>query len=335
MVDGSVSSQLATAHRTGDYSYRVPTPPKIVVPPPTLNADALPDVTLGALRQQGFLSDLNHGSHVKSNVLIEWKYEHRRFAQRIIPPVWLGPMTAARDIDFLRENGITMLLGVRPGNAFQAKVYASTVQLAQKLGLHYETIEAANNQELIATFPYATRLIDQHLRRVHEAQQSGIEGAPLTGRVLVFCESGNDRSAGLVAAYLMESYEDVNHIKAIQMCQAQRFCVSFDDRMKSTLESYWDILVARRMVGESGGATHPTARDGNGVNGTYGNGANGTYGMISMENHRQGMITRAKRKLEIDDDGDGDAVMSGAKDDDIARFGGRSFAPFLDMEEAE
>jgi serine/threonine/tyrosine-interacting protein len=47
---------------------------------------------------------------------------------------------------------------------------------------------------------------------------------------------------------LMETLADFDHVKAMQVCQAQRFCVNFDDTLKNILRSYWDILQAQRSV---------------------------------------------------------------------------------------
>ena len=106
-------------HKTAEYSYRVPTPPRIVVPPPALNSDSLPEITLNALRSANFLNGVSYNNLVSQNALLEWTYERRREAQMILPYLYLGPMTAAKDDRFLRGEtgnlggggGITMLLG--------------------------------------------------------------------------------------------------------------------------------------------------------------------------------------------------------------------------------
>ena len=112
----------------------------------------------------------------------------------------------------------------------------------------------------------------------------------------------------MVAAYLMETHEDVDFIKAMQVCQAQRFCVNFDDGMKRLLQGYWDILTARRQVGALG--------------------SDGTVGQA--EGSGSMPVTKAKRGLERDDE---DQEMDGMEDDDdLERFSGRTFAPFVDGE---
>ncbi|KAK4955698.1 hypothetical protein LTR10_006637 [Elasticomyces elasticus] len=292
-------------HKTAEYSYRVPTPPRIVVPPPALNADALPEITVKALRSTNFLNSVNYNNLVTQNALLEWTYERRREAQMVIPYLYLGPMTAAKDERFLRGQsgqmigggGITMVLGVRQKHSFESKLMNGALRKAQELGIECQTVDLASNQDLIHNFPATTALINDHLGRVWESTGQ-------IGKVLVFCESGNERSAGVVAAYLMETHTDVDFIKAMQLVQAQRFCANFDDAMKRLLQGYWDILRAQRQVAD-------VASDGD----VAGN------GVVSS-------TSRPKRSLQRDEDEDMDGIQ---QNDDAERFGGRTFAPFMDQ----
>lgn len=283
---------LSYPHKNGAYTYRVPTPPRIVVPPPALNADALPDIHLGASSVLPHPGEA-YSKLVTQNAVLEWNYERRRDAQMILPYIYLGPMTVAKDEAWLKSTGITMVLGVRQKHdAFKVKLMDGAMRRVEGWGIQAETIDLRDLADLIHAFPQTTALINHHLASVH-AQTGQL------GKVLVFCESGNERSAGVVAAYLMETHEDVDFIKAMQLCQAQRFCVNFDDAMKRLLQGYWDILCAKRAVAgyNAGGAANQ-----------------GT------------MPAKSKRGLERDDDEEMD--MDG---DDVERFGGRSFAPFVDQ----
>ncbi|KAK3714295.1 hypothetical protein LTR37_007881 [Vermiconidia calcicola] len=282
-------------HRTSTSTYRVPTPPRIVVPPPALNSDALPEITLNALKESAFLNSVNYNNIVTQNALLEWTYERRREAQMILPYLYLGPMTAAKDEAWLRREGITCVLGVRQKGAFESRVMNGVLQKAAALGLECHTVDLSGPQELIHLFPATTIQIYNHA-----SQRMQTTGE--LGRILVFCESGNERSAGVVAAYLMETHEDVDYIKAMQLCQAQRFCVNFDDGMKRLLQGYWDILCAKRAVAAQGiDQPRQAAANTNGA-------------------------ARGKRSLQRDDDED----MEGIDEDDVERFGGRSFVPFVD-----
>ncbi|KAK3699722.1 hypothetical protein LTR37_016327 [Vermiconidia calcicola] len=282
-------------HRTSTSTYRVPTPPRIVVPPPALNSDALPEITLNALKESAFLNSVNYNNIVTQNALLEWTYERRREAQMILPYLYLGPMTAAKDEAWLRREAITCVLGVRQKGAFESRVMNGVLQKAAALGLECHTVDLSGPQELIHSFPATTIQIYNHA-----SQRMQTTGE--LGKILVFCESGNERSAGVVAAYLMETHEDVDYIKAMQLCQAQRFCVNFDDGMKRLLQGYWDILCAKRTVAaQSIGHPLQVAATPNGA-------------------------ARGKRSLQRDDDED----MEGVDEDDVERFDGRSFVPFVD-----
>ena len=186
--------------------------------------------------------------------MLEWKYEQRRMAQQILPFLYLGPMSAAKDRIFLQREGITMVIAVRNTMSAQAQLLGS--KAAQELGIDTKMVDVAGNQELIAAFPRAIEAINSHLsamyqqdqmRRTQAAAAGQASLQSTTGKVLVFCESGNERSATLVTAYIMAMYA-TDLIKAIQVVQAQRFAVAFDDSLRNLLLTYETILKAKRDV---------------------------------------------------------------------------------------
>jgi protein-tyrosine phosphatase len=305
MAESEPPTIMAYPHRSDIYTYRVPTPPRIVVPPPNLNADSMPDIPLRTLSTPShkFLSTISYSNLIRSNAPLEWTYERRRSAQPILPFLSLGPMTAAKDEAYLLQENITMLLGVRQKQAFASRLMQSATNLAEKLGIEIHYVDSSSNADLIHSFPATTDVINAHLTRIH-TQSEGKKN----GKVLVFCESGNERSAAVVAAYLMETHVDVDYIKAMQLCQAQRFCVNFDDGLKRLLQGYWDIVQAKREVGcvvQGDGGRAQTWAVGGG---------------------------NAKRGLERDyADGDEDMDVDGETLDDMERFGNRSFAPFQNL----
>lgn len=199
-----------------------------------------------------------------------------------------------------------MLLAIRQKHTFHSKLMTPTLRKAQDLGIEQHTVDLAGNQDLIHNFPATTALINDHLARVHQATGQ-------LGKVLVFCESGNERSAGVVAAYLMETHADVDYIKAMQLVQAQRFCANFDDAMKRLLQGYWDILCARREV-----AAAVVDAGASGVSGVVVGGDGFGRGVSPL---------KGKRGLQRDEDEE----MEGVEGDDVERFGGRVFAPFVEM----
>jgi serine/threonine/tyrosine-interacting protein len=308
-ADGHMRSQH-------EYSYRLPTAPRIVVPPPTLTTD-MPGLSLGGTSGEeldmSFLNELDLEDIVQKNTLLEWAYERRREAQMILPWVYLGPMVAARDKDFLQREGITMVLAIRA----QAKSMMGATQAASQVCMEVGSIEAPSFYSLTPQFPEAARIINSHVARVRQHTLETTGQATL-GKVLVFCESGNEKSAAVVAAYLMQTLNDIDHIKAMQVCQAQRFCVNFDDVLKNILRSYWDIIGARRSIAASN--TQALLQDG------LGNG-HAQPGSLSLP------LSSAKHKRSIEDmrghDEDTD-MDSGMDESDALRFAGRDVTPFQD-----
>ena len=293
-----------------EYSYRLPTPPRIVIPPPTLSS-GMPPLILGHVPTEdvdmSFLRDLALDDIVQRNTLLEWVYEHRRQAQMVLPWLYLGPMLAARDKTFLAREGITMALGIRA----RQQSMNGALRAASEVCAEVTTVEAPTYQSLIGQLADVTKAINMHVARVRQMsiQQTG---QPSFGKVLIFCESGNDMSAAVTVAYLMETLSDFDYIKAMQVCQAQRFCANFDDTSKNTLRAYWDIIQAKRLV-----ATFNTQSNGT------------TFDADKRAAHQQpSFSTKAKRTIEethYDDDVD----MGGDMDfSDALRFQGRDTTPF-------
>ena len=236
------------------------------MPPPALTPMGLPDLQIdqgssfsfesSGFANAEFLKTVTYGDFMTVNNMIDWKYEQRRMAQQIVPFLFLGPVSAARDSKFLQDQGITMVLAVRNTMSAQAKLLGS--KAAAELGIPCSFIDVAGNQELIAAFPKAIELINAHLSSMYQlaqsrkAQESESDESPSApGKVLVFCESGNERSATVIAAYLMAMYS-MDHIRALQIVQAQRFAVAFDDSIRNMLQTYDAILRAKRDVVQAG-----------------------------------------------------------------------------------
>jgi serine/threonine/tyrosine-interacting protein len=316
-AEDSVMLDVSKSHkRHHEYTYRLPTPPRIVVPPPTLTTE-MPDLLVGVGDSPdqewdtSFLKEWNLDSIVQKNTLLDWSYERRRQAQLILPWLYLGPLTSAKDKEFLAREGITMILAIRARDNSMNGVLQSARDVCHEVA----TIEAANNFMLTSHFPRATKLINRHIAKVRQLTASTPE--PRLGKVLVFCESGNEKSAAVAAAYLMEMLDDFDHIKAMQVCQAQRFCVNFDDGIKNILRAYWDILQAKRAVAMSRSDSVHTARPINNL------------GQDSL--HVQTPpASKQKRRIEdtsYDDDMD---MSDGVEPSDMLRFLGRDNTPFRD-----
>lgn len=250
------------------WSYRVPSPPRLLVPPPALDNKGAPDLRIhpsnelnfesNGFANSEFLETVTYGDFMTRHSMYEWKYEQRWTGQKILPFLFLGPITAARSRDFLLDNGITMLLAVRDTKSAHARLLGS--KAAQELNIPYSTVDTAGNQELIAAFPRGIEMINTHLSAMYQQSQSmsTADKGSTPGRVLVFCETGNERSAAMVVAYIMAMYS-MDVIKAIQLVQTQRFAVAFDDPTRLLLQTYDSILCARRDIIRSSRHDRPSA----------------------------------------------------------------------------
>jgi serine/threonine/tyrosine-interacting protein len=245
-----------------EYSWRAPSPPHIHIPSiPEDQRISLPayNGVGGDQITEGDLKVITQIPHIVFDNTREWKYECRREVQLITPFLYLGPSVGAKNRDFLSREGITMLLAIRDTRSAQAHLLSAD-KVAAELGIASASVDVAGNQELIAAFPKAVKLINDHLLQVYQQQAINKENPSdgsirinaatfRRGKVLVFCESGNERSACVVAAYLMTMY-GMDLVNAVQFVQSQRFCVALGDSLKSLLLAFQDILQARRDVGQ-------------------------------------------------------------------------------------
>ena len=210
-----------------------------------------------------------------------------------------------------------MLLAVRDIRVVHARLLGSKPAL--ELGIPCSTVDTSGNQELIGQFPRGIDLINAHLSEVHNQNQvaATIGTSPAPGKVLVFCETGNERSAAMVAAYLMAMYS-MDFIKAIQIIHAQRFSVAFDDSLRHLLHTFDCILQAKRDVVHSGQQVQSAIPNGN---------LAPLLPPVSRE------VLRKPSKRALDETQEDDVDMDGEADaDDLARFAGRQgAAPFLDQ----
>jgi serine/threonine/tyrosine-interacting protein len=250
--------------RNAAFTNRPPSPPYLYIPNPSRNngneslamTPSPTSVGIHHLTPEE-LQIITGGrvQHASDNYKGNWRYEDRRKAQPILDFLYLGPISAARDKEFLMKEGITMVLAIRDVSMSHLRLVAVENASAQ-LNLQSEYINVTSRNQLIRDFPLLISRINEHLLRVYRRQ---LQLANATGnvavdtstfrrgKVLVFCETGNERSAVVVAAYIMAMY-GAEMINAVQYIACQRFCVSFDDNMKYLLRSFEDILEAQRMV---------------------------------------------------------------------------------------
>ena len=204
---------------------------------------------------QEFFNRVDLGGFTRRFNVSQWNYEMRRQAQSVLPFLSLGPLSCLRDIEYIRNQGFTLLLAIRSRQSAHARLVSGD-KAAAAAGIMADTIDVLDNQELISAFPRAIRRINDHLAGVDiDPSAMALSGLQQKKKVLVFCESGNERSAGVVIAYIMVML-NFNAVEATHMIQQRRFCASIEDPMKRILAAFESILSAKRDVER---ARHTTA----------------------------------------------------------------------------
>jgi serine/threonine/tyrosine-interacting protein len=344
VTEQAMSDSITRHARSEDYVFRIPTPPRVVIPALNVwnharsfwepgNVVHNPDPTANV----DFLQDTDYMGELARPIISGggWRYDNRRQAQSILSYLYLGPLSAAKDKEFLRHEGITMVLAIEHKTPFGARLTSGAMKVADELGITKEKVEVAHNQELISLFPITTRIINAHLREMHNRRLLNPHGGISEGKVLVFCESGNEKSAGVAAAYLMDTFDSTDYIKACQICNQRRFCCSFDDGMKQLLKTYDDIVQAKRLVAAQSEA-HGNQIQAQPVTSPFFGSpdvlaspqprAPQSY-FSSLLSNGNGRSKRGRERDVEDEDMDMDDGNGNAADDDD-RFVGREFAPF-------
>ncbi|GJN66320.1 hypothetical protein PLICBS_000337 [Purpureocillium lilacinum] len=256
------------AVRSAPYTYHAPSPPMIEIPimqpsvpgrEPVLNLmPSFDNVDSAQLSSDDLTLITRNTTQIATDRACSWTYEQRRQAQSILDFLYLGPISAVRQHDFLLREGITMIVVARDVRMNHTKLLS--VENANKvLGVAVCYLDIDAPQGMIPSFPHAIRAINDHLLAVYHAQarqrdgrgQMLVDGSRFRGgKVLVCCESGNDRSAAVVAAYIMAVFGK-GMVQTLQFMGIQRFCCCFDEDTKRTLQSWEDILRARSAVAKN------------------------------------------------------------------------------------
>lgn len=238
-----------------DRAYKMPNPPPIQLtvshdssgwPFLPLASGALYDPKLAGFSSVDFIRYVNYGDYVSDRFISDWSYENRRTGQRILPFLYLGPTSVTRDLKFLQEHGVTLILAFRDPAA--ARISGPAPKAAKALGIALEEIVTPGRSEIIKDFPLAINLINAHMTdRFQTHARNGGHFDALPGRVLVTDETGNAEAAICVAAYIMAVHcKDWDN--AANIVQAQRFCAIFGDLELQVLITFGQLLQAQRDV---------------------------------------------------------------------------------------
>lgn len=175
-----------------------------------------------------------------------WQYEMRREAQSILPFLYLGPPLALKNIDALKREGISLLIGIRSRRSALERLTVNGEKAGLRLRAQVHHFEVDSDQELVSVLPAIIRTINDHMCncRTHTPPAHELRIFP---KALIFCETGNEKAAAVAAAYLMAmlNYEPK---RAMANIQARRLSVIFGESLKAMLKSFEDILSANRVV---------------------------------------------------------------------------------------
>ena len=122
-------------------------------------------------------------------------------ANEILPNIWLSDYTTALDKSFLLEHGIKVVFNCTKNNPFTSldiKKYRLAVN---------DSLQAIDQQEMFDLLPEMTKLMIMAYKTL----------TPM----LVYCHVGIQRSATLIAAFLIRT-TGINYLSAIKIIQTKR-----------------------------------------------------------------------------------------------------------------
>ncbi|SPJ81495.1 related to protein tyrosine phosphatase [Fusarium torulosum] len=245
------------------YSRRAPSPPFIHIPPtgqcggagvPNL-MPSYENVDPSQLTAADVEIITQNAMQIATDRAADWSYELRRDAQKLVDFLYLGPNSVVKDHSWLASEGITMIMVTRDARMAGRKLM-TVEKAAEALGIAVQYVDLDGYDTLIRDLPGIIRLTNDHLLSIYHRQAQGrsqngdIMVDPITfrrGKVLITCETGNDRSAAIAAAYIMAVFGK-DMVTAVQFITIQRFCCSFDEDVKRKLQSWEDILRARSQI---------------------------------------------------------------------------------------
>ena len=172
-----------------------------------------------------------------------WKYDSRHQAQAILPFLHLGPASVARDTTYMTQNNISMVIAVRSAQSARSQPkWLDPSRFASCANVQTATFDVDSPFDVIQRIKPILKMMTDHLEaRTTDRPISSLED--IGGNILVFCESGNDRSPVLVAAYLMLVYGVTWH-ESLNLIHAYRFSVSLGGNMNEMLKTLEGVFKA-------------------------------------------------------------------------------------------
>jgi serine/threonine/tyrosine-interacting protein len=251
--ESAMSDNPSHHQRLEEYTAQIPAPPRIHIPPPLIKTDQGEGITLSPPRYNedpeyrvDFLTEAISGHRI-CRYLGDWTYHSRREAQEILPFLYLGPASSATK-EYLSKENFTFVVGISLEPIY---FISRALKVAEQLNIESFTMVVKSQVDLISDFSNITRHINNHLVRQHQAHLANPLIHPsLTGKVLLVCETGSDKSAAVAVAYLMETFENTNLQKAMQIVITCRFSCNLTP-FTTQLAAYEQVLRARSSLAHS------------------------------------------------------------------------------------
>lgn len=176
---------------------------------------------------------------------LNWTFEKRHTAQEIVPGLWVGPLNILRDSQLLQKNNIRVLVSL-----IDTQIVPAIFRYKYQLSSEYCCYTFDPGHKVSNPLVIVSQLLDI-CKAIDEAQSQGCG-------TMLFCESGNDSSAVVAAAYLI--YKGVEMGEAIARVQQKRYSIQLDRVGLHNLTTFQDLCNAHRCVGPAAGQHVKQAR---------------------------------------------------------------------------
>lgn len=146
----------------------------------------------------------------------------------ILPRLWIGDMMDAGNSGLINDLNITTIVNCTPDVPF-INNYLTNIRLA-----------VDDNRQ-----PDQIRLMYENLNRLADRIHLALSN---NGTVLVHCHAGRQRSAAVIAGYLMK-YGGVNPADAVKYIRSRRSIAFFPDiNFRPALVEYWNDLQSNKLI---------------------------------------------------------------------------------------
>lgn len=264
------SRGITSALNCSPYVLSTPSEPTIISPYRTDREIILPmspanAATVDLTREEYELITSNLPLHMGTGTHeTVWDYNHRRRAHQILDWLYLGPFTALRDRKFLEEAGITTAIPVRyvpDPNAPSIFNSIGANAITRDLCINVDTIDIRDDTSIPSILPAAVKKINDAVlthARNHPLHPTVPGGPRHNAKILIVCETGNHRSALIVAAYLTAMFS-LSLQSTLMFISSKRFSADLEEAWKRHMVTWGEILQAKRDVNSVGTRTAQSA----------------------------------------------------------------------------